>query len=529
MALNDHNLHRVRISHWFNRAKRRPVGAFALIGLAFTAGLLLNWQSSAAWAADDSNLSKLERKLFHKDYSRDTADARLDRLEKMVFGEAKDGPEQERISNLLTAVPNLDAPAPAEEPTVAKSRSGQPNSASEPDEGQSVDSGGGRSQKVTESEPPPNASKYPAVTAIEQKLFGKEFGGEPVVKRLERLENKVFGHTSGIEDLSERVDRLKGRTGIDVAKQAPLGTDWADDDDDPVGPSSRSPVASGGEDGRSFSGRDLRRDLGVPSQGITDSWAGTGSYGMGGVPATPGTRAGNSRGIEDMTSRMVPQSAAPPPDLGGQPVGLNQQVGALEQEIFGKTFVRDALPARLSRLETTVFPQQKAFADRSLPDRVNRLLAVVPLSNGVQPQRSIAQNGGRMRQPDPDFAELDDIAGMQAGQPRAGSGLSKIINSIGSFLTGGYNGAYPVAPSGIVTDPQTGLWLDPRTGSLIDPITGAVVGQRLMQQGAGTMNGFGSFSNGFAPFGTQYGTGYGTGTHFGFGGVGRYGYGGMWP
>jgi hypothetical protein len=502
-----------------------------------TAGLLLGCGSVPAWAIDDSSIAKLERKLFHKDYSKDLVDARLDRLEKMVFGEAKDGSEPERISNLLTAVPNLDAPYQSEELASSKSLPAQTSSSGEPEEEQASANAGSRQERTTDSQPPPNASKYPAVTAIEQKLLGKDFAAEPVVKRLERLETKVFGHTSGIEDLSERVDRLKTRTGIDVAKQAPLGTDWADDDDDAVSPASRFPVAGGGEDGRSFSGRDLRKDLGVPSQGITDSWAGTGSYGMGGGPARQGLspsqrRVANDRGIEDLASQMVPQARPSSADLAGagQPVGLNQQVGALEHEIFGKTFVRDALPVRLNRLETTVFPQQKAAADKSLPDRVSRLLAVVPLSSGGQPQRSIAQNGGLMRQPDPDFAELDDIAGMQMGQPRAGSGLSKIINSIGGFLTGGYNGAYPVAPSGIVTDPQTGLWFDPRTGSLIDPITGAVVGQRLIQQGAGsTMNGFGSFSNGFAPYGTQYGTGYGTGAHFGFGGVGRYGYGGMWP
>ena len=83
----------------------------------------------------------------------------------------------------------------------------------------------------------------------------------------------------------------------------------------------------------------------------------------------------------------------------------------------------------------------------------------------------------------------------------------------------------------LIPDPQTGLLLDRVSGNLIDPATGVVVGQRMVP-GMATPNqigGFGSFSNGFSPFGsTPYGYGSGTGMRFGFGGIGRYG-GGMWP
>lgn len=501
-------------------------------GLIVLAGFVIAVPSRAADAAIDPTVARMETKLFRHEYPKDELDARLERLEKMVFGEGKSGSSPERIKNLMSAVPNLDNESGGED------RAANPDSRSlgTADAPEQPNAAGERTakNKVSDGERPPDGSRYPAVTAIESKLFGKDFGSEAVNKRLERLETKVFGHPSGIDDLSERVDRLKQRTGIDIAKQAPPGTDWADDDE--IGaPAVGSPVAGGGgEDGRSFSGRDLRKDLGIPDQGISDRWTGTGSYGMAGTAsprkAPAVARSNGARAPVDddgMPPQMVPGSAIA---AAGQPIGLNQQVGALEQEIFGKSYIRDALPARLSRLETTVFPQQKPAVDKSLPERVSRLLTVVPLSRGGPPQRSIAQNGGRARQVDPDFADFEDATGMPQGQqPRSGSGLSKIINSIGSFLTGGYTGGYPIAPNGIVTDPQTGLWLDPRTGSLIDPITGAVVGQRAVQPGIGSsMNGFGSFSNGFAPYGVApYGTGYGTGMHFGFGGIGRSG--GMWP
>jgi hypothetical protein len=216
-----------------------------------------------------------------------------------------------------------------------------------------------------------------------------------------------------------------------------------------------------------------------------------------------------------------PPPVAPPRAQSGKPapapvpaLGLNDQVAALEQEIFGKTF-KDPLPVRLNRLESTVFPQQKPAVDRALPERVSRLLAVIPLSSQG---RQTAQ-----RSKDNDFDDLDDM-GMPAPRPappRTGSGLSKIINSISGFLSGGF----PMAGGGLTTDPQTGLLYDSFTGNLIDPVTGVVVGQRL-GPATGIGGGFGSFGSGLSPYGAMpYGMGSGMGMRFGFGNIGRYGFG----
>ncbi len=508
--------------------------AIAACTLSLTVQLSVCNIAFASDAVLDTKIQKLELKLFQHEYSKDPVDSRLERLEKMVFGEGKSGTAEERLNNLFSAVPNLDSqPGGKNESAESASAGGatQPSGQEQARKGSSSEGAAEREAAVVDS------SKYPAVTAIENKLLGKDFSEEPVSKRLERLEVKVFGHVSGIDDLSERVDRLKQHTGVDIAKQAPLGTDWADEEDDAQMPGSTGSIGSGsGADGRSFSGRDLRRDLGVPSGGITDRWTGSGSYGMTAPPRSTQPPLANNRtseGGDDMSLPPGPgnQRYLPAPQEASQPLGLNQQVGALEQEVFGRSYVRDPLGTRLSRLETAVFPQSKPFADKSLPERVSRLLAVVPLSHPVFPQRSIAQNGSRAQKIDPDFGDLDDLNGSGGGQVQqqksGGGGMAKIINSLGNLLTGGY----PMAPNGVVTDPQTGLWLDPRTGSLIDPMTGAVVGQRIMQPGIGSGgNGFGSFGNGFAPFGSApYGTGYGNGIHFGFGGIGRYGSGGLWP
>src|SRR4030095_919233 len=122
--------------------------------------------------------------------------------------------------------------------------------------------GSGRSGRQTQSADeasdrnyvPPGGSKHPAVSAIESRVLGKDFAAEPIAKRLDRLETKLFGRASGSDDLMERVDRIKQRAGVDLARQAPTGSDWAEEDDDSNYMS--EPTASG-EDGKSFSGRDL--------------------------------------------------------------------------------------------------------------------------------------------------------------------------------------------------------------------------------------------------------------------------------
>src|SRR5271163_1373137 len=54
---------------------------------------------AAATAGGDSNLSKLELKFFQHEYPKDTNQVRLERLEKMVYGETKTGSESERLAN----------------------------------------------------------------------------------------------------------------------------------------------------------------------------------------------------------------------------------------------------------------------------------------------------------------------------------------------------------------------------------------------------------------------------------------------
>jgi len=509
-------------------------GLFALrIVLAASIGIAC---VSAVRADDDSsNLERMETKFFQHTFPKDPMEQRLTRIEKMVFGETRPGSEAERMAKLVESVPAAGASEVPDAPPPSSVASTQ------------------RPTQAQKPAPPPveeivGGSKYPAVTAMEQKVFGKDFANEPVQQRLARLEQKEFGKPSGSDDLTDRLDALKQRTGIDITKQAANSAGWDDEDESFTPPTAhRTPsepaYAAPGEDGKSFSGRDLRKDMSKafnrptpPDEDVDittlpgsqrrapSTWSsagGTGAYGFGKSSGYPST-APSFRTAPPADQSLADAALAPRP--GG--MGLNQQVSALEMEIFGKANVKDPLPARLTRLEETVFPQEKASQGKALPDRVNRLLAVIPIS-GQSKNRKVANR------------DLDDLSadGMPATAPQR-QGLGKIMNSLGNMLGGGYSGGYPVR-GGLVTDPATGLLFDPTTGNLIDPTSGAVIGRRVVQPNYGSAyspyGSMNSFSNGFSPFGSSP---YGTMSPYNSSGIGiggggmRFGVGrpmGMWP
>ncbi len=277
--------------------------------------------SAMASVSSDVRLSQLEVKFFKHTYPKDEEAVRLERLEKMIFGEARTGASETRLKNLADTVPNLGAVASEDsdksEGSSSSSSSGRSGSSTAKHVNNN-DSDLDLSEERSQSKKPggqvlSGESKYPAVTALEQSIFKRDYASDPVADRLNRLETKVFGKPSKFTDLSERVDALKEKTRVDVAKQAPPGTDWLDDEDDDISfpapkQPSRQPVArSDGEDGRSFSGRDLRKDM-QNAFGSRASGAASGGYGMG----SAGSRSSGSNsasGAYGMGSIGSPRSA----------------------------------------------------------------------------------------------------------------------------------------------------------------------------------------------------------------------------
>jgi hypothetical protein len=558
------------VSHLRDRGDSSlPVVAVARrLPLSLCLGLLMASAAiglySPCFADTESDLARLENKFFQHTYPKDSEPDRLERLEKMVFGEAKTGSDSDRLGKLVDAVPvGKDSSGDA-----AQSGAPASSASSTASSGGGSSSGGDDSRtagkkpynpptETADNDDPPvkTDEKYPAVTAIEQKVLGRDYVGEPVEKRLARLEVKKFGKaTSNSVDLSDRVDALKQSTGVDVARLAPKGADWDDDDDMAVSPSprtaNRGPVSSSGyprEDARSFSGRDLQEDF-QKAFGTMGGGGGTGSYGFGGGGVGSSAYVGGSgaSGNYGMGGGGTSYPVSPPSyrkggggsDASG--MGLKDQVNALESEIFQKTYQHDPLPVRVNRLEATVFPNDKTLADKALPERVANLVAKIPISNGSN-NRKVA----RADRSD----DLDDLMNgtsmsniptttmsTQTPQQKNG-GLGKIINSIGNMLSGGNSygyGGYPMSGGALMTDPSSGMLYDPNTGNLINPQTGQIVGRRAPMYnnyggGYGSPYGYGGgFSNGFSPYGSSVNRpGFGFG--MGGGGMRMGGLGGMWP
>jgi hypothetical protein len=432
---------------------------------------------------EDTEITQLEQKLFEHDYPTDSMSQRLERLEKMVFGKVNNGSDAQRLDILKTATTNSalessssSAPVSAAKSTDSHHRHTADTQGETTDE--SADSEG------SNSEQPGDSTQYPAVTAIEKRLLGKDYSSDPISKRLDRLELKQFGKISNSDDLSERMDHLKQATGIDIAKQPPSGSDWVDEDElsftDAQGVGKITPFTPDAVE----NGANINNFIGNYMQGNNQGLgAGGGSSGS-----------------------SVPHST---PIVAQPRMGLSQEVSSLEKEVFGKTYTKDSLPARVNRLEAAIFPDEKIAADKSLPDRVSRLLAVVPLSDGKDSQ-------------------YDGNTSGNPGQGQSGSskhGLSKLLSNMLGF-TGAYSGS---GSGNMSVDPQTGLLYNPSTGQLIDPSTGAVIGQRM----GGAMSGVTpwGFGSGLSPFGTMPYGGFGSmgGMGFGMGRMGMGGFGGLWP
>ncbi|MBX9568934.1 MAG: hypothetical protein K2X77_08565 [Candidatus Obscuribacterales bacterium] len=518
------------------RARLRSTKHSSVLLLAASLSIIFSSMIPLPVLAEDSttgNISKLEEKYFQHDFPKDETADRLNRLEQLMFGETRTGSVEERLKNLMALVPNLDSkvqeakapPEPASAPATEAPRPSKPAYKPAP-------------ETAYDDEPPSkDQNSYPAVSAIEKKILGRDYVGESLGKRLDRLEIKAFGKTSASEDLQDRVDRLRNSTGIDVARQKPMNSEWADEEEDPhiAGSEGIQPFTGVGEDpslNRSYR-KQMSSDYARPKPPAYDPYAGSGTFGAGGGGRGSSYGSGSSgtfgSGLSSSGRGDMPPSA---PDFsrgstgGGSPspapaLGVSQQIGMLEKEVFQKTYGGETLLNRINRLEVTVFPQDKPQADKSLPDRVSRLLAAVPLSQASMPP--VAPQ--KRQRKDPDFPDLDfNGPGQISTKP---GGLSKIINGLGSALSGGYVGGYNAAPGTLVNDPSTGLLYDQYTGTLIDPMTGAVVGRRSVQTNGFGNTGYGGFNSGFSPMSPFGMGGGGSGLQFGFGGGGmRFG---GWP
>jgi hypothetical protein len=176
--------------------KRHFAGRF--ITLAVALAIFTGVASCPSASAQSQSLDSLENHFFEHTYKTDSTDNRLTRLEKLVFGEARTGSDQDRLAQLSSAVP----PAPAAPPPSTQTGAGS--------SGNNLASNGGSSSQSSGDDQADTQSgtDYPRVTELEKVMLGKTYTNEPIKHRLDQLELKAFGKTKSDEDLADRTDRI---------------------------------------------------------------------------------------------------------------------------------------------------------------------------------------------------------------------------------------------------------------------------------------------------------------------------------
>ncbi len=284
---------------------------------------------SPARAGDTSagmatSLDSLEKKYFQHTYEADLTDTRLERLEKMVFGEARSGSDGTRLANLVAISQSAqdDVPAPGSQPAGSASTAGQQAASSKnttttaqntPDE-----------DAVT-----PDSSDYPRVTALEQEILGQTYTNEPVYRRVGQLETHAFGSPSKSDDLGGRVDRLE-QYAVAQLHVKPFGINPIMNDDP------NNQVISYDSQPAHYPRSYRSQPPSVPAE-----------------PSGPG-----------------PQPGANAPMLA--------KVAWMEDMVFGHEFDDEHLLERLARLDSHFFPNDPHSSDK-LMDETDQLMSAVAL------------------------------------------------------------------------------------------------------------------------------------------------------
>ena len=139
-----------------------------------------------AYASTNINtLSKIENELYGFDYSKDSSQKRVERLERSIYGKVSTGDVNNRIKKLSADISadviGLEIP-PIED------------SFKEDDE------------VIADS-----SVNYPIVNEIEQKLFNQTYKNRDLHTRIVTIERKLFGKIYDVDDYSTRMDRIKAK------------------------------------------------------------------------------------------------------------------------------------------------------------------------------------------------------------------------------------------------------------------------------------------------------------------------------
>jgi hypothetical protein len=143
-------------------------------------------------------LSPYEQSLLLHNYVGEPLEQRVSRLESLLFGEPQVGDLSERQARLLQVLQATSSPS-----TVGSSKNEDP-----------LNPGFTPFQQPVVPQRPADATDYPTVTAMERKVYGRDFIYDDITQRLERLERKIFGNSYSNLPMVDRVDKLAMRVPV---------------------------------------------------------------------------------------------------------------------------------------------------------------------------------------------------------------------------------------------------------------------------------------------------------------------------
>lgn len=326
-------LERVGLS-WYNSvAFSLDLAMRAKTSLLLAFSLLFIGQAHGATDLDSltiKELAGLELKFFDDNFSNDSDEARVGRIEKLVYGEVGSGSPKERIDKLVSMIGPVSA-------TVAPK---------------------------TEAAPPVPAETnstiddYPHVTELEKSILGQSYGKDSLAQRFSRMETKAFGSSSNNPDFSQRTDALEGYAEKKLHKK-PFVPERKDNTVQNSAPSRVPQILSMvgnsllGMSGTSFGGVRVRQRQDVESPQSSDS----------------------QETIRDEDPEIYEDT---PPPAGAK---LLTKVGWCEQHLFGHTFPDMHLLGRLGQLNQELKVKPGA-SNAALMDDVEPMIKAVLVRKG---------------------------------------------------------------------------------------------------------------------------------------------------
>lgn len=241
-------------------------------------------------APQASTLSKIENDLYGFEYTNDTSQNRVERLEKTIYGKSSTGDINKRIKKLSADISAdvIGLEIPPVEDTF--------NEENNRDDIAKADS----------------TVNYPVVDEIEQKLFNKTYKERDFHTRIVTIERKLFNKIYDVDDYSTRMDRIKAEVMPERVDTDRFAHEYRDNRDNDLNSDSIS----------GLSGNRFGFNMPFGQRNYTRPYA---NYG-------------------DMTG-----GAASIPQGGGN---LNDELAQLEFETFGTEFSNEDTATRIKRLNS---------------------------------------------------------------------------------------------------------------------------------------------------------------------------------